>query len=401
MGKVLLVAPSCDSTDVGEAWVAYQWADGLSKHHDVTVLTYRQHGRPSAIPQLPRARVVEWDQPRVLSRAARFNSLLKPWYPLFHRHCRSWIAAAQDRGERFDVGHQPVPVAMRYPSPLARSGIPFVLGPVGGGITSPPSFEDEDTAPWYLGLRRVDAWRLAHDPSLRHTYRSARVVLGIAPYVSDQLAPLGLADVRIMAETGVITLPPPVDRRGRSGPVRLLFVGRLIRTKGARDAIAALAHLSDLDVVLDVVGEGFDSEACHQLVAELGLGDRVVFHGRLPRDAVDAAYERADVFVFPSYREPGGNVQFEAMSHGLPLVVSDRGGPASVVTADRGLVVTPRDPRQYARDLAEAIRLLVTDPDRRLAMGAAARAYVEREGTWTRRIEQVEKIYSEISGHPR
>jgi glycosyltransferase involved in cell wall biosynthesis len=153
-------------------------------------------------------------------------------------------------------------------------------------------------------------------------------------------------------------------------------------------------------VVLDIVGEGFDREACQQLVKQLGLGDRVHFHGHQDRPFVEAAYERADVFVFPSYREPGGNVQFEAMAHGLPLVVSDRGGPASVVSGERGLVVTPREPGQYAADLAEAIRSLVVDPSRRLAMGAAARAYVEQEGTWERRIEQVEQIYDEIAGLP-
>ena len=192
MAKVLLVAPSCDGTDVGEAWVAHQWAAGLSERHDVTVLTYRQHGRPPPCPSCPSARVVEWDQPPLLSRPARFNSLLKPWYPLFHHHCRRWLAEARRRGERFDVGHQPVPVAMRYPSPLVHAGIPYVIGPVGGSLTSPPGFDDEDTAPWYVGLRRVDSWRLAHDPVLRRSYERARVVLGIAPYVADQLAPLHL-----------------------------------------------------------------------------------------------------------------------------------------------------------------------------------------------------------------
>jgi glycosyltransferase involved in cell wall biosynthesis len=396
MAKVLLVAPSCDGSDVGEAWVAYQWASGLSSRHDVTVLTYRQHGRPSAVPQLPEARVVEWEQPPVLSRAARFNSLLKPWYPLFHHHCRRWLAEAHSRGESFDVAHQPVPVAMRYPSPLAHTDIPYVLGPVGGSLSSPPGFEAEDTSPWYVGLRRVDTWRLRHDPVLRRGYRRARVVLAIAPYAVDQLSPLRLADVRVMSETAVMSLPDPVERAGRSGPVRLLFVGRLIRTKGARDAIAAIAQLSDLDVVLDIVGDGFDRPACEALVSELGLEPRVHFLGQLPREAVQKAYVRADIFVFPSYREPGGNVQFEAMAQGLPLVVSDRGGPASVVDETRGIAVTPVDPTQYAADLAVALRSLIVDPERRLEMGAAGRAYVEREGSWAKRIAQVDALYAEI-----
>ena len=132
MARVLLVAPSVDATDVGEAWVAYQWAHRLGARHDVTLLTHRKRGRPSAVGQLPQVEVVEWDEPLLLSRPDRFNSLLKPWYPYFHLQCRRWIAAALAAGRRFDVGHQPTPVAMRYPSPLTRSGLPYVIGPVGG-----------------------------------------------------------------------------------------------------------------------------------------------------------------------------------------------------------------------------------------------------------------------------
>lgn len=394
--KLLLILPSCDGTDVGEAWVAHQWAAGLSHRHDVTVLSYRGVGRPSAVEQLPHAQVIEWDQPALLSRAARFNSLLKPWYPDFYRRARSWIKQALASGSHFDVAHQPVPVAIRYPSPLVGLGIPYVIGPVGGSLASPPGFDDEDTAPWYVGLRRLDDLRIRHDPMLRRSYRSAAVVLGIAPYVATHLAPLGLRDLRFLSETAIVELPAPVERSGREGPVQLLFVGRLIRTKGARDAIGSLAHLRDLSVTLDIVGDGFDRAACESLTSTLGLRERVSFHGALPRAQVESFYRQADIFVFPSFREPGGNVQFEAMAHGLPLVVSDRGGPAAVVASDRGLQVTPTTPAGYAADLATALRPLVLDPHLRLTMGKAARSFAERAGTWECRLDEVDAIYREV-----
>lgn len=396
MAKVLLVAPSCDGTDVGEAFVAYQWASRLSLRHDLTVLSYRGAGRPSASEQLPTARVVEWEQPAFLTRAARLNSLMKPWYPLFYAHARRWIRQAIASGERFDVAHQPVPVAMRYPSPLQGLGIPYVIGPVGGSLESPKTFEAEDTAPWYVGLRRLDQWRMRHDRRLRASYRDAAVVLGIAPYVAETLDSLELPDLRWMSETGAVSLPPPVDRSERTGPVRFLFVGRLIRTKGVRDAIRAIAQVRGQDLVLDVVGDGFDRPACEELVRSLGLDGVVSFHGALPRAAVDDFYRRADVFLFPSYREPGGNVPFEAMAWGLPLIVSDRGGPANVVKDEFGVRVPAVDPESFAEGLAVAIGLLAGDPIRRQAMGAAARRDVTATGTWDRRVEQAESIYAEL-----
>lgn len=377
--------------------MAHQWALRLSERHDVTVLTYRKVGRGAITPQLPLARVVEWVEPRGIGRAERLNSLLKPGYVPFYVRARRWIRAALERGEHFDVVHQPAPVAMRYPSPATGLGIPLVMGPVGGGMSSPPGFEDQDTAPWYVRLRTLDALRLRHDPLLRRTYEQADCVLGIAPYVADQLGDLSLRRFEVMGETGLTSVPPARVVPSRPGPLRLLFVGRLIRTKGARDAVAALAHLRDLDVTLDVLGDGFDRAACEQLTRDLDLTDRVRFHGSVPHAAALAAYEEADVFVFPSYREPGGNVVFEAMGASLPLVVADRGGPGHVVDDRCGIRVSPHDPEQYARALADAVRQLAEDPERRAAMGRAAHDRVVEVGLWSSKLEAVDRVYERVT----
>ena len=145
-------------------------------------------------------------------------------------------------------------------------------------------------------------------------------MLGIADYAREFLADIPMHRFETMSETALESVPPPVDRSDRTdGPVRLLFVGRLIRTKGVRDAIRALPLLADLPVCLDIVGDGFDADACRALVTELGLQDRVIFHGAQPRSEVGRFYEAADIFVFPSYREPGGNVAFEAMGYSLAV----------------------------------------------------------------------------------
>ena len=122
--------------------------------------------------------------------------------------------------------------------------------------------------------------------------------------------------------------------------------------------------------------------ACEALARQLGLGQRVRFHGWLPRKRIDDFYRAADVFVFPSYREPGGNVTFEAMGHSLPLVVSDRGGPGAVVDETCGIRVHPDSPGQYAQELASALARLVREPAVRLALGEGARRRAREVGLW-------------------
>jgi glycosyltransferase involved in cell wall biosynthesis len=397
MFKLLLIAPTCDGQDVGEAWVAYQWARGLAKRHDVTLLTYCKRGKVPASRQLTGLRVIEWAEPPLLGKAERFNSMLKPAYVPFYINARRWIRLALARGECFDLAHQPLPVAMRYPSPVAGLGIPYVIGPVGGSLDSPPGFaKEEDTAPWYVGLRGLDRMRLRLDPQLRRTYERASCVIGIAPYVRELLRGFSIRRFEVMSETGIGSLPQPVDRSRRDSPIVLLYVGRLVRTKGARDAIRAMDHLRDLPVVLHIVGDGFDRAACERLTLELGIVDRVTFHGRKERCEVEEFYRAADLFVFPSYREPGGNVVFEAMGCGLPLIVSDLGGPGNAVDNTCGIRLHPVTPDQYALDIAGAIRLLVEDRGLRWSLGEGARQRVDDIGLWDRKIDQISLLYEKV-----
>lgn len=400
--KVVMIAPACDGEDIGEAWVAFQWARMLAEQTDLTLLTtYKRGHTPSAL-QLPGVRVIEAEEPPGVHRFERLNSLMQPGYVPFFVRARRWLRRRLAEGERFDVAHQVVPVAMRYASPAAGLGIPLLLGPVGGSLESPPAFaQEEGSTPWWQRLRALDAWRITHDPLLRRTYESAACVVGVAPYVGEFLSGLRLQRFEIMSETAVLELPAPIDRSGRVGPVRLLWVGRIVRTKGLRDVITALSLVPDLDVVLDVVGEGNDRAACEALAAELGVAERVVFHGKLPREEVDGFYERADVFAFPSYREPGGNVTLEAMAHSLPVIVCRRGGPGANVDDSCAFRLESDSPAQLAADCAAAVRALVEDPELRLRMGRAAHALVESSHLWTHRVQRVMRIYDEIAAQPR
>lgn len=395
--KLLLIAPTCDGQDVGEAWVAYQWVRLLAERHQVTLLTYYKRDARPASSQLRGLRIIQWPEPPLLGRAERLNSMLKPGYFYFYWKARKWIREALARGERFDLAHQPVPVALRYPSPLAGFDIPYIIGPVGGSLDSPPAFrQEEDTTAWYVQLRRLDRLRLRFDPLLRRTFDRASCVIGIAPYVRDVLKQLTIRRFEVMSDTGIEKLPAPIDRSARRGPVRLLFVGRLIRTKGARDAIRAMSLLRDLPLVLDIVGEGSDRAACEELVSQLHLNDRVFFHGRIPRAAVDDFYAAADIFVFPSYREPGGTVIFEAMGFGLPLIVCDRGGPGTATDDGCAIRLHAASPDQYAHDIASAIERLAGDREHRLFLGDQARRRVSEIALWDRKIGQLETIYRRV-----
>lgn len=399
MMKVLLVAPNVDGTDVGEALMAYKWAEALGPLVDLTVLTFQRPGRPDVAAQLPRARVVTWPEPAWAMAHERLNAMLKPAWPVFARQVRGWIGAALTRGERFDIAHQLMPQAARYASPLRHFGIPYVIGPLGGALETPEAFRAEVAgAPVFTRLRALDACRFRHDPWLRQSYARAACILGVAPYVEEVLADIPLRRFESVLELGADDVAPVRMRAGRPGTLAVLHVGRAVRTKGLRDAVRALAQLPDLPgVTLTSAGAGEDLEPCRAEAARLGIAHRVRFLGRVPRVEVEALYETHDVFCFPSFREPAGGVLYEAMRHGLPVVTADRGGPGWIVDDASGLRIPVSDPETYARAIAAALRRLAGDPGLRARLGAGARDKVAREGKWPAKAARLVALYADIA----
>lgn len=396
--RVLLFAPNIDATDVGEAFVAFKWAEALADRVDLTVLAWQRPGRPSLAGQLPKARVVTWPEPAVFLKAERLNAMLKPSYPLLFRKVQRWIRAEQASGHGFDIAHQLMPQAARYPVPFTGTGIPFVIGPVGGSLETPPNFEtNTDKSLWFTRLRNVDHWRFRNDPWLRKSYREAALVIGVAPYVETTLAPIGIRRFTPILELGIDSLAPPKEARTDT-TLKLVHVGRGVRTKGLREVIRAMAQLGDLDVHLTSAGDGPETALCRAEADRLGVADRVTFRGQIPRDQVDALYLQSDIFTFPSYREPAGGVLFEAMRAGLPTITVAYGGPDHIIDDTSGIRLPLSTPEVLVRDIADAVRALAADPERRQALSDGARARVAHEGIWGNKITRMIAEYEQVLG---
>lgn len=396
--RVLILAPSLDGGDLGEVYSAFQWTEALSRVAQVTVLATARLGAVPLAQQLPLARVITWPEPAFLyQKFERFNAMAKPSLPLFARQVRHWVKTA---GAQFDIAHQILPQAMRHASPLRHLGLPYVIGPLGGGLDTPAGFMAEVGGGSGLArMRAVDGFRLRYDPGLRASYAGAALLLGVAPYVGAKLAEAGLGQVPFQAvlERGQGDLPPENHRQAKVGQLRLLHVGRAVRTKGLRDTVRAMAQLRDLPgVSLISAGDGEDLAACRAEADQLGLTDRVTFLGKIPRPAVEAEYAAADVFCFPSFREPMGGVFFEAMAHGLPVITAARGGPDFIIDDSCGLRLAAETPDQFARAIAGAVRRLASDPALRLALGQGARARLQTFGSWDDKAAGMLELYHRL-----
>jgi glycosyltransferase involved in cell wall biosynthesis len=159
--------------------------------------------------------------------------------------------------------------------------------------------------------------------------------------------------------------PGPEPSSPTPGP-RLAVVGRLIPIKGLDTLLEAVADVPGVDV--EIAGDGPLRASLQADIDARGLGSRAHLLGRVA--PAGPVLERAAIVVVPSLGEGFGMVALEAMERGRAVIASSVGGlPEIVADGETGLLVPPGDPVA----LAAAIRRLVADPERVIAMGAAGR----------------------------
>lgn len=310
-----------------------------------------------------------------------------------------------------DLVHQPISVSPSIPSALRRLPVPLVIGPLNGGMDLPPAFRGRDSIPGRIRKRTRRVLGAVLHTVLRG-HRAAAVVL-VANERTRARLPAGVRrHTRFVSDVGVDVVAPLLaepasvveSAQNRAGPVRILYVGRLVAWKGVDlllDACAALgAPGRPVGFELTIAGDGPSRAALTDQVAALGLAGRVTFLGWVDRADVAGLLRDCDVLVLPSLEEAGGAVLLEAMAAGRPVVAADWGGPGDLVDDECGIRVEPSGRAAYVAGLAAALRRLAADPDLRARMGAAGRARVERDYRWASIVERIAAIYAELVAGP-
>ena len=254
-------------------------------------------------------------------------------------------------------------------------------------------------------------------------YQNADGVIAVSRSMQDDVRELygvPAAQVRVIhngidVERYRPTRNPAVLARYGIDPERpyILFVGRITHQKGIMHLLRAAAHLEhDVQVVLCATDP--DTEALGQEmarhVAELQTknGLKIIWVSSfVPTDDIIPIYSHAAIFVCPSIYEPFGIINLEAMACGTPVVATAVGGIKEVVVdQETGLLVPckhqcpedhePQFADELARDLAQAINTLLSDPEKRRTMGLKARKRVEELFSWRQVARQTMDFYQEL-----
>ena len=274
-----------------------------------------------------------------------------------------------------------------------RAGVPYVLGPLAGGESTPRAllgtarlppgpWLSEWARPWLNGA-------FVAVPALRAVLRGSRLALATSRSTEEILRRMGAA------RTGVVfpdRVPDDVDAVRAMAPseraaalphrIRLVWSGRAVWWKAGQLAVELLRRLvvAGVDAELAVFSHGHALEAWRRQMRANGLESRCRVSGFVARADLLVELGRAHAFVYPTLHDSSSPALLEAYAMGLPSLTVGLGGPAVVATDTTGYNRRPADLDAWLDGAARCLRSWQREPATWLAASAAARARADEFG---------------------
>jgi glycosyltransferase involved in cell wall biosynthesis len=322
-------------------------------------------------------------------------------YPYFERLVWERFGGRIARRE-FALVHRVTPMSPTVPSAIAarvaRAGVPFVVGPLAGGVPWPKEFDAARRAEnEYLSYVR-DAHRLL--PHYRATRRAASAIFVASRDAYGQV-PRDQRHKCFYLPENAIDPARFTRRRTRAArrPVKCVFLGRLVPYKGADMLLEAAAPLlRGGAMTLAILGDGPQMAELRQIVTREKVSDVVRLAGWVEHARVQDFLADADLFTFPSIREFGGAVALEAMAVGLVPVVIDYGGLGELVTERTGFLLPMGSRQQIIDRLRSLLTHLCEHPQEIDAKSPLALRRAHEQFTWPAKARQVVQVYDWVLG---
>ena len=317
-------------------------------------------------------------------------------YPYFERCIWKQFKKSLKLGN-YDIVHRMTPVSPTAPSFLAKKlkdiGIPFVVGPLNGGVAWPKEFPEmqKNEKEWLNNIR--NCYKLL--PGYRSLRNNASAIVCGSKATLEQM-PVNIKHKLIYQPENAIDILRFSLKNSLCNEkhLKLAFVGRLVPYKGCDMAIEAIAELAKAGkVTFDIYGNGPEEQKLTKTIKNLKLENYVTLHGFVPNSQLQEKLVNADMFLFPSIREFGGGVVLEAMALGLVPIVMDYAGPAELVDTSCGYTIPMSNKDNVIKSIQHTIENIINNKEQLIAKRTNGLSKIEKYFTWERKAEQDIKIY--------
>ena len=176
--------------------------------------------------------------------------------------------------------------------------------------------------------------------------------------------------------------------------INIIWVGRIVETKGLQIALDCLKHLPNHK--LTVIGSGPHLTVMKDYATQNGIGHLIEFMGQIPFSEIKEQVRSADFFLFTSIQDTSGNVVLESQSQGVPVVAFNHQGVKEIVGGKGGVLVDYYNYESAIRNLVSACLEITASSDYYRSISLEARQNIVDNHTWSERRRNVVEKYNSI-----
>ncbi|MGY3213783.1 glycosyltransferase [Mucilaginibacter sp. HD30] len=406
--SILINAYACAPNMGSEPGMAWNWCIHLAKHCELHIVTEGEFRDKieHILPTLPQGANMHFYYNPVSDEVRQMCWNQGDWR--FYSHYKKWQCKTYEmaldiiRQTNIDVVHQLNMIGFREPGYLWQiEEIPFVWGPVDVKEKFPVAYLQGGSAKQKLFIKLkniITILQLKYSPRVIKAFKKASAVIGASSDSVRTVKKYFGDNAVLINETGcnLTDVSPRVINKNKT-TLNLLWVGKFDFRKQLTLAIKTVGSVSDLDIMLNIVGgEEEESVLYKRLADKLNIAHKCIWHNKISHSRVQKLMSETDLLFFTSVAEGTPHVVLEAISNCLPVICFDTCGQGDSINDKVGFKIRLSNPKQSQKDFAEILKFLINN---RNAIIEKSNNCIERkkELSWDNKAKQMVEIYEDIT----
>jgi glycosyltransferase involved in cell wall biosynthesis len=403
--KVLLCCYSCDPGRGSEPGMGWNFAKSISAHHDAHVIVETKYKQP--LDEYASKHPEEFENMTFYFVSRKRWKLLRKILPVsYYWTYREWMKKAYDlavdldKKNDFDLTHMITLSGYREPSLFWKLPKPFIWGPIGGLSDSPwcllPVLGIRGAFSLYL-RNIANGLQKRYGVACRKAAAHAHTILTKTKQDVEDIRNFWNKDSQILTEVGFETRHQTYEPQAHEPgtPLEVCWAGVHEPRKNLELLLHALTLCKE-PMRVHVMSKGWRTPIYKKLAAKLGVADKVIFHGFLPREESFKVMSSSHVFVITSVRDDTPTVLFEAFRYGLPVIAIDHAGFGAILDDTCGCKIPIHSFKQVVADYAKHLDYLATHEEERRKKSQGA-LDICKKFTWEKKMEFLNQVYEKAA----
>ncbi|WP_300021568.1 glycosyltransferase family 4 protein [uncultured Maribacter sp.] len=394
--NVIINAYACSPNKGSEPGMGWNWIISISKFCNIHIITEGEWKTEieESITDLPQGINLTFYYLPVSDKIRNMCWNQGDWRFYYYYH--KWQKRALKQAEvicetvSIDIIHQLNMVGYREPGMLWKiKDIPVVWGPIGGfgGIPTPflKSFSNKEAIKQKIkqAINNIQVYT----PYIQKAIKKSDVLIACNSVAKNKLQHFRKDKVLVISEAGSLISSNKNTRNYNFETLKILWIGRNIKSKALSIALETMTELNDLNIELNVLG--VDKSEAHLPNEET---QNVNFHSWIPHEEVQNFFNSSHLLLFTSLYEATGTVVLESLAKGVPVICHDTCGQGDIIDSMCGVKVPMKSVDYSIQTFSKEIRNLYFNKNliKSLSDGAYAKA---KEFQWENKGKLMNDIY--------